>query len=573
MSDATSRSWFSRIRPTCPLTWGVVLVAVLLHLFVQIKMSSQEDRLAAFREAGVLEVRQSADHPELTGPFDLWAGEWWRIPMGGLHHLGWLHLAIVVGVAVYLGKRLEPQLHWLTYILFFLGALVVTTLPRWQAGDSVPDWFNGADPITGLSGVLFAEFGLLLFLRQKDRKLLRRFHEGSILFGVVMGLGCLAFSTIGLRFGVDNLAHIVGFFYGLVWGIALFPSSKWIQGVLVGALVGAHALLWPMFQHLMHPVENGRYHWWLAETSDDPAFRRLCYREALKCDPTLQTPWLELSQSELENGQPDAAWKTLLRGLDQHPDLEHSEDLSRRIWSEFTTTEDREIAWQEAEQHKPTLSADWSTRLLTPRQAAVFLMEQGQPISAWTALMRHIRELPRPQSPTDLNPDQAEIWNLTMTIWQQLAAPSEQLAALEIMDDLLDRDRRAWHLALIPNEVLIRHYQQIGELLWAWEAVLHELQDVSAFRDEGKKRAGQIWQELPTKLRRDRARRMVEDIFGMRALDWQIELGILSEAFLERYRLDQSVQLPPLEWSHDVPLELPPLNPDDPTSASGGIGL
>ncbi|MCA9067377.1 MAG: rhomboid family intramembrane serine protease, partial [Planctomycetaceae bacterium] len=253
------------------MTWAVVLVVVSLHLWVQFNVYSQEDR-SAYREAGVLEVQQSADQPELHGPFDLWSGQWWRIPLGGLHHLNWFHLAVVVSVAIYLGKHLEPQIHWLTFLLFFVGALVVTTLPRWQAGDSVPDWFNGAKPITGLSGVLFAEFGVLLFLRQKDRKLLRNYHEGSVLFGIVMGLACLAFSTIGAISGVDNLAHIVGFFYGLIWGIVLFPSSRWIKGLMVVILVGAHGLLWPVFQQVIRPVDNGRYHWWLAENSDDPEF-------------------------------------------------------------------------------------------------------------------------------------------------------------------------------------------------------------------------------------------------------------------------------------------------------------
>lgn len=572
MSQEASRSSFSEYWPAHPLTWGVVLVVVSLHLFVQLTISSQEDRLAAFREAGILEVQQSAESSKLFGPFDLWTGEWWRIPMGGLHHLNWLHLAIVVGVAIYLGKRLEPQLHPFTYILFFFGALVVTTLPRWQAGESVPDWFTGKDPIPGLSGVLFAEFGVLLVLRRKDRELMRHFHEGSILFGIAMGLGCLAFCTIGVLSGVDNLAHLVGFFYGLIWGMALSPASRFIKSVAVTALIGFHALLWPVFHHLMEPVENGRYHWWLAESSDDPAFKRLCYRQALKCDPALQSPWTALSEAELENDQPVEAWKTLLRGLDQHPELEHSEDLSQRIWEEFSTPAERQAAWREAEQREPSLSTDWRTRLLTPRQAAVFLIAEDQPLEAWAALMRLVRTLPTPKTPADLNPDQTEIWNLITTIWRQLPGPSEQLAALEIMDDRLDRDRRAWHLALIPNRVLILHYRDVGEWLWAWEAAMHELQAVSAFRGEGKNLAGQIWRELPTELRRDRARKMTEDIFGERALDWQIELGILSEAMQHKYRLDQSVSLP-LDWPENLASKLPPLNPNHPTSAAAGIGL
>lgn len=571
MSKTAPRSFVSRFWPAHPLTWGVVLVVVSLHVFVQVRLSSQEDRMAAFREAGALEVQQFSDHPELYGPFDLWTGDWWRIPLGGLHHLNWLHLAIVVVGTIYLGRRLEPHLHWLTYSLFFLGALVVTTLPRWQAGDSVPDWFNGATPITGLSGVLFAEFGVLLVLRRKDRKLMRSFHEGSILFGMMVGLGCLAFSTIGVFSSMDNLAHIVGFFYGLLWGLALMPSSQLVKGLAVAVLVGLHVFLWPMFHQLMHPRDNGRYHWWLAERSNDPTFQRLCYREALKCDPTLRYPWLALSEAELENGEAENAWKTLLKGLDQHPDLEHRQRLSQRIWSNFRTTEQRQTAWEQAEQH--TLPPDWHTQLLTPRQSAEFLLEENRPIWAWAALMHQLRELSPPETPTDLNPEHAEVWNLTTTVWHELWEPSEQLAALDIMDNLLERNRRAWHLALIPNRALIRHYLEIGELLWAWEANLHELQEVSAFRREGKHLAEEIWQKFPTELRRERARRLVQDFFGPEALIWQVELGILSAAMRNKYRLDQSVQLPALDWSEGASRKLPPVNPDHPHSAAAGIGL
>ncbi len=206
----------------------------------------------------------------------------------------------------------------------------------------------GKEPITGLSGVIFAQYGLLLLLRQNDRELSRDFGEGCILLGMVAGLGCIAFSTVGMGFGVDNLAHLAGLPYGLLWGLAMSATVPARQ-LLVVALGGANALFIPLFTNLMHPEKNARYYWWQAERTENSAFKIACLQAALIRDPRLKTPWGELAELELQTGQPGDAWRTLMKALQEHPELENAEELSRRIWMDLKTEQQRRLAWGEAE--------------------------------------------------------------------------------------------------------------------------------------------------------------------------------------------------------------------------------
>ncbi len=203
-------------------------------------------------------------------------------------------------------------------------------------------------------------------------------------------------------------------------------------------------------------------------------------------------------------------------------------------------------------------------------------MDEAQPLKAWLALMQHLNGLSPPGMSFSENvrlPEEAEF---AKTIWEELEPGGERSEALRILDEELDLDKRAWHLTLIPNRDLISHYQDQGELLWAFEAVIKELKENPMFREEGKQIAGEIWRNLPTELRRQRARNMVDDLFGTEGLSWQIELDILSERARHRYRLDQAVELSfeePRKGTSPPNDRILPLNPDDPESAALGISL
>ena len=546
------------------MSWRFVLAVWLLHLGVLYQQNTGKPRLAAHADLGLLVVKHHPEYRTLYGPFDLWAGDWWRVPMGGLHHAGFFHLGIVSAILIYLGRRMEPEIRASTYLLLVIGALLVTTLPRWQLDRSVPSWFNGKDPLTGLGGVLYAQYGVLVFLRGKDLQLSRSFSEGGVLFGIVVGLACLAGSTIGIVTGVDNLAHMVGLIYGLVWGFVL-TASPILMKVTAALLLGCHLFLWPAFSRLIQPEENARYHWWLAETSEDPDFKKEHYANASELDPELERPWIAMAELELQAGKPKAAWSVILDGMSECPTLEVTQDLGRRIWDEFSTEEERKAAWELAESRAPVLEG-----LLSPRQMVVFRLETNEPAKAWTALMRELRGLPPPKTPLDVPPD---IMEFTDNIWSQLRGDSARARAIQALDRVLDLNRRAWHLAVVPNRTLIDHYRNVGENLWAWEAVIRELKNDSQFQNQGQTIAKEIWQELPSELRKERARKILSDEFGVESLRWQFQLGILSEAERNRIRPDQSIEIPLTDLKTQPPAPIPPINPDDPESAATGKKL
>src|SRR5690606_21738384 len=54
------------------------------------------------------------DGEVLFGPFDLWDGQWWRIPISGFHHAGFVHLIVNCLSMVTLGQLLERRMpRWL----------------------------------------------------------------------------------------------------------------------------------------------------------------------------------------------------------------------------------------------------------------------------------------------------------------------------------------------------------------------------------------------------------------------------------------------------------------------------
>lgn len=574
MSQTVPDSRFRRFWLARPITLLVVGVVVVLHAGVRLTVTAEHDREAAFRSWGLLEIQKSTEHSELTGPFDLWAGEWWRVPLGGLHHAGWWHLAFVSSAFFYLGRLLEPKLPPVVYALFLLGAILVTTIPRWLGGDSVPVWFLGTHAAIGLSGVVYAQWSCLIIMSQKDSEVANRFGEGTILIGIAFGLGSLTFSlVVRAASGLDNLSHLVGLPYGILWALALSLHAI-RRRVLVTLLLLSHLLLWPIFQGLIHPWDNARYHWWLAEQTADPAEKQSHYQRALERNPDLAAIWLELAATKLQTQNPEDAWRTLVQGLKSRPHLEDPQQLSQQIWAAFATKEERQAAWRDVEKELAGYSFDWSARLLSPYQSARFHLEQDAPLLAWLALMQHLRGVSPPRNSSPANPLPLDE-EFALGIWQKLKPGDERAKALLVMDEELEQSRRAWHQALIPNRDLIAHYQDQGELLWAWQAVMEELKGHPAFREEGKQIAREIWKSLPTEVRRERARNLVDEIFGMDRLQWQIELDILSEETRQRYRPDQSVKLSIEEDKENRrPSDrIDPINPDDPESAALGISL
>ncbi len=94
----------------------------------------------------------------LAGPFDLWDGEWWRIPVSNFHHTDVLHLLMNLAFVSYFGTILESRWGSLKYLALIVGSVFVVLLPEYLAGRVA----------VGYSGVACAIFGALWAMRRRD---------------------------------------------------------------------------------------------------------------------------------------------------------------------------------------------------------------------------------------------------------------------------------------------------------------------------------------------------------------------------------------------------------------------
>jgi membrane associated rhomboid family serine protease len=242
--SAKQRRLLARTWRDYPVTFGIIFAAAALYLAVSsYAYSSPEHGEEAKRVFGassqliVLEpTRPSGVYeqiPHLVGPFDLWNGQWWRVPISGLHHGGLIHLVLNCVAIGFMGYLLEPRMRRSTYFLFFLTATTVSLLPEYLLEKSA----------VGLSGAAYGMFGLLLVLRRRDPRVAEVFHDGFVRAGLVWLFVCV-FLTAAKILAIANFAHFVGCGYGLAAGRILFGETSASRRYQV-AFYGAHLLIVP----------------------------------------------------------------------------------------------------------------------------------------------------------------------------------------------------------------------------------------------------------------------------------------------------------------------------------------
>ncbi len=80
-----------------PITAGCIALCILLHLAVVVlQIIFSESEHDAFWHLGAIENLLIVGEPNLKGPFDLWDGEVWRIPVSTFHHGNFIHLVFNV---------------------------------------------------------------------------------------------------------------------------------------------------------------------------------------------------------------------------------------------------------------------------------------------------------------------------------------------------------------------------------------------------------------------------------------------------------------------------------------------
>ena len=271
--------------------------------------------------------RREAVDPDLNGPFDLWDGDWWRIPINAFHHADVAHLVLNCLSAWALGSRLERRWGSFRFAVFLLPSLFVPLLAEFVIGHS---------PV-GFSGAICAMFGALIALKQFDNDDI--LPDQAVQFGLAFLVLCL-WATVLDMIQIANAAHFVGLAYGwfATWAMCgPFRSANAIRVLFVLAHIGLYPLTW----YAVQPIGNGRYHWYMADRHPDPRLRTRTLRFAVHCDPSLSGVWLRLADGELIQGDVLAAWQTLLEGLSHNPTRRELLEAVRRVWRRIPPGIDR----------------------------------------------------------------------------------------------------------------------------------------------------------------------------------------------------------------------------------------
>lgn len=231
---------------------------------------------------------------DFDGPFDLWGGQWWRIPVSGFHHAGLLHLAMNVLGLWFFGKILEPRLRSGWFLCFFLVGMTVSLLPE----------FLSEHDTVGISGGLCALFGMLLVLRSDDRRIREELNDGAVKFVCGFLIVCVFLTAFGVL-AIANVAHFSGLAYGWIAGEVFFGRLS-ARRVWRNMFVSAHLAIPLAFYTTMHPWWNGRYyaHRALAAYSEG---KSTAYEEdlkqAVKRDPGLVEAWMLLAEYDIVEKQ------------------------------------------------------------------------------------------------------------------------------------------------------------------------------------------------------------------------------------------------------------------------------
>ncbi|MDZ4687190.1 MAG: rhomboid family intramembrane serine protease [Planctomycetaceae bacterium] len=276
--------------------------------------------------------RAEIPHPELHGPFDLWDGEWWRIPLSSLHHVAFWHLFTNLLATATLGRVLEMAWGSWRYLLFLVTAAFVSLLPE----------FLLQNYAIGYSGVLCAMFGALLVLRERDPVVAAQVTREAVVVTLVCLVGMAALTWLA-DVPIANVAHFTGLAYG--WCVAKAGQFCW---PVRAGMVCAHALLVIPYWLVTHPTWEGRYHWYragLTETGQiakrqDPAQLQL----AVSHDRTLSDVWLLLAEDTERQHRPLEAFRLVLQGLQAQPTDIPLWDSARRLWRRLTVDPQRDTA-------------------------------------------------------------------------------------------------------------------------------------------------------------------------------------------------------------------------------------
>ncbi|HSG69713.1 MAG TPA: rhomboid family intramembrane serine protease [Planctomycetaceae bacterium] len=320
-----------------PMTVGVVWTSCFLYVAVLFLVdehsNSRNPQSESQRDLGatvlLVQYNQITSRngkveqvPLFAGPFDLWDGQLWRVPINAFHHVGLLHLLMNGCAMLYMGKLLEPRLGKLRTLLFYLIAATVTGIVPSLLGDIG----------VGLSGVAYAQVGLLMVWRDRDEEVAREFPYSIVVIAGIWLVGCQLVTYADI-IHIGNAAHYSGLVYGWLFGQTYLSSVK--SPLPRFLFVVGHVFLVPAFWFAMNPFWSGDWHWYRSSGPDVSSYQRLeRLQAAVLDDPTLAGAWNELTIEFLRMHDEPAAFRVALEGFRHNPDDSEILDKLVTIWAD-----------------------------------------------------------------------------------------------------------------------------------------------------------------------------------------------------------------------------------------------
>ena|GEM_PF-1733538 len=389
-----------------PVTAEAIIVCAVIYAGCKLQANLNHDRFVDVqREWGAIHSLQlfdsvngfsRADDPELFGPFDVWDGDSWRIPMTVIHHGELLHLVVILGAAWYLGSRLER--HWgsLAMGVFLLPAACIPVMAELAIGQAM----------IGFSGIVCAMLGALVVLRRFHDDVAGDFPIEAAEIGMSIIALCWLASLAGLV-SIPNVAHLTGFIYGASIAFVLggplegamnrfrtrhgnpsdaanFPvindsmratrisansqrsrltgdqsrssvsrryprygrDRSWGRFFVLATVILAHLWLIPGLIVICHPVWLARYHWYQAIATRHPSRSERSLQQAVLHDPSLTGVWIRWSRLAETRGEMAEAWERLINGLVRNPSSDSLIEGVQRLWRHLDSQQrkDAELA-------------------------------------------------------------------------------------------------------------------------------------------------------------------------------------------------------------------------------------
>lgn len=272
---------------------------------------------------GALERLVVVEHPEISGYFHLWRGEWWRILISGLHHGSLLHLILNALLIWSCGAILEPRFGRLRYAFFLTAALVISALPEIAVEAT----------FIGLSGVGYALFGVLLILRRVDQQVAKFVSPQFVWMGFSWLFLCIPLTQLKV-FAVANGAHLGGLLYGAFVGWQLFVVGQRRPWMAVLSLGIVHGLAVCLLSYAVTPIWNGAYFAWKATDTRDFG-NELDWQRATKLDPRQVWAWQHQIAIAVTEQDWVKAWGLSLNAAKANRSEEKFIEVARQLWPEL----------------------------------------------------------------------------------------------------------------------------------------------------------------------------------------------------------------------------------------------